>query len=155
MPKLPLGFEFKETMTGTYTRAHKPAESLAIRFSLRAVADDALAHLRDHLMKVQGTLEMEGFADEAACAGTLYISLPLERIIRYELAFVGNDGLPYRLTGQKDIRLMDFVGSMTTLPARVLDAAGQEVAKLEVRFDVKADLLTFLASWKPRFPHAA
>jgi hypothetical protein len=154
MPKLPLGFEFRETMTGTYSRTGD-TQARAIGFSLHAKADDTLQHLRDHEMRVEGTIEMEDFADEASCAGTLYISLLTERVIRYDLQFVGNDGRPYRLTGQKDVRLMDFAKTMTTLPARVLDATGQEIARLEVRFDVKADLLTFLASWKPRLAFGA
>jgi hypothetical protein len=152
MPKL--GFEFRETMAGTWTHKGKPGEQRPITFTLRVMADDAVRHARDHHARVEGTLEMPGFADEAAVAGTMEIAPFTRKVIRYDLSFVGNDGQPYRLAGQKDIRFTDFVTTMTTLPADVLDARGQAVAHVHVTFDVKADLLPFLASWKPRRAHA-
>jgi hypothetical protein len=53
------------------------------------------------------------------------------------------------------VRLQDLVASLTTLPAQILDAAGKPVAKAHVTFDVRADLLKFLASWKPLLPTRA
>ena len=148
MPKL--GFEFRESMTGTWTAAGKPGDERPVRVTLHAVADDALAHLKDGLTQVVGTIEIAGLAEEAAVGGVLEIALLRKRIIRYDLGFVGDDGKPYRLQGQKDIRLADLPGTMTTLPAEIRDAGGQTVGKALVRFDLRSDLLTFLASWKPR-----
>ena len=54
--------------------------------------------------------------------------------------------------GQKDIRLSELVETLTTLPAQIVDASGKVVAKAQVKFDVRADLLKFLASWKPLLP---
>jgi hypothetical protein len=147
-----LGFEFRETMSGTYTLSGQPNVERPLRFTLRVHAADALAHVRDHVARVSGTLEMDGFADEVAVAGTMVLTPLTKRVIRYELAFVGNDGQPYRLAGQKDIRLQDLVASLTTLPAQILDSAGKVVARAQVAFDVRADLLKFLASWKPLLP---
>jgi hypothetical protein len=147
-----LGFEFRETMSGTYTLSGQPSVERTLRFTLRVHAADALAHVRDHLARVSGTLEMDGFADEVAVSGTMTLTPLTKRVIRYELAFVGNDGQPYRLVGQKDIRLQDLVASLTTLPAQVQDSTGKVVARAQVAFDVRADLLKFLASWKPLLP---
>jgi hypothetical protein len=153
MPKL--GFEFRETMTGSYTLTGQPGVERPLRFSLRLQAEDALAYARDHVVRASGTLEMDGFADEVAVAGTLVLMPLVQRVIRYDLSFVGNDGLPYKLQGQKDIRFSDLLGSLTTLPAQILDAAGKTVAKAQLTFDVRADLLKFLASWKPLLPALA
>ena len=146
-----LGFEFRESMSGTYTLTGQPGVEQPIRFTLRVHAEDALAHVRDkdYQARVEGTLEMDGFADEVAVAGTMEIAPVQKRAIRYALSFVANDGLPYKLVGQKDIRLGDLAGTLTTLPAQVLDASGKAVARAQVTFDVRADLLKFLASWKP------
>ena len=66
-----LGFEFRETMTGTYTLTGQPGVEHPLRFQLRVHAEDALAHARDHLAQVSGTLEMDGFADEVAARARL------------------------------------------------------------------------------------
>jgi hypothetical protein len=147
-----LGFEFRETMTGSYTLTGQPGIERPLTFTLRVHADDAVAYARDRLMKVSGTLEMEGFADEVAVAGTMLLTPLVKRVIRYELAFVANDGLTYKLVGQKDIRLSELVETLTTLPAQILDASGKPVAKAQVKFDLRADLLKFVASWKPLLP---
>jgi hypothetical protein len=151
---LRLGFEFSETMTGTFTHNARPGEQRGARFQLRAIADDAMQYLRDNKVRVEGTIELGGFADESSVAGHIEIGVPLRPFIRYELSFVANDGLPYRLVGQKDVRLTDLTATMSTLPAEVKDASGQTIARVQVAFDVKADLLKFLASWKPRFAQA-
>src|SRR5262245_58866392 len=62
--KLPLGFEFKEEMAGTWTPPDGGAER-PIRFSLRATADDLARYLRDHTVTLRGTLEAEGLAANA------------------------------------------------------------------------------------------
>jgi hypothetical protein len=98
---------------------------------------------------LDGTLDMEGFADDVPISGSIEIRVLLGKLIRYDFNFVGNDGQPYRLAGQKDVRFSDFVSTMTHLPASITDAKGDEVARAQLVFDVKADLLPFLISWKP------
>jgi hypothetical protein len=145
-----LGFEFQETMAGTYTLAGQAGPPRRVSFTVRAVAGDVLQHLRDGACELEGTFDMEGFADDVPCRGSLEIAPLTKRIIRYELAFAGNDGEPYRLAGQKDIKLSDLVHSMTTLDAAIHDGKGVEIARARVRFDLRADLLPFLVSWKPQ-----
>ena len=78
MPKL--GFEFRETMTGSYTLTGQPGVERPLRFSLRLQAEDALAYARDHVVRASGTLEMDGFADEVAVAGTLVLTPLVQRL---------------------------------------------------------------------------
>ncbi len=146
-----VGFQFQETMSGTYTLTGKPDEQREISFTAKASAASALKHLRDGMTQMEGTLDMEGFADDVPIAGTIEIAPIRKRIIRYEFRFAGNDGEPYRFAGQKEIRLSDLLGTWTRLTASVTDAHGKEVARARVAFDLKADLLPFLASWKPAF----
>jgi len=145
-----LGFEFQEVMSGTYTMVGQPSEQGELRFKLRARAADALQHLRDGMVTLEGTLDMEKVADEVPISGTIEIRPLTRRIIRYELSFTANDGQPYRFAGQKDIRFSDLVATMTTLKGAVLNAQGTEIARATLHFDVKADLLPFLVSWKPQ-----
>ncbi len=146
-----VGFQFNETMSGTYTRVGKPDEQGLFRFQACMHAEDGLRHMRDGLCKIDGTLDMEGFADDVPIAGTLEIAVFTKKIIRYDFGFTGNDGNPYRFAGQKNIRFTDFVGTMTHLTGSITDARGTEVAQATVKFDIKSDLLPFLVSWKPAF----
>jgi hypothetical protein len=154
MPKL--GFEFRETMTGSFSPTGRGAQQApsSIKLSLRVFADDALRHARDHLARAEGEIAIFGLATAAACAGTMEIAPLSRRRIRYELGFVGDDGRPYRFVGQKDVRLVDFAATMTTLPAEVLGPDGKVVGRATVTFDLNADLLPFLASWKPLLARA-
>lgn len=144
-----LGFEFQEVMTGTYTRTGRPEETGAIRFAARARARDAVRHLRDGLVTLEGTLDMERFADEVPMQGTIEIRPIRGKILRYDFTFTGNDGNPYRFHGQKDVRWSEILRSMTTLHGTVTSANGEEIARATLHFNVKADLVPFLVSWKP------
>ena len=144
-----LGFEFKEVMSGTYTRTGHPSQTGNFRIEAHARAADALKHAFDGMVELEGTLDMEKVASDVPISGSIEIKPLTKKIIRYEFAFTGDDGQPYRFSGQKDIRFSDFVTTMTTLNGAVTDASGAEVATATLRFDVKADLLPFLVSWKP------
>jgi hypothetical protein len=143
------GFRFRETMAGTWTRVGdgSPVER-AISFTVTARAQSWLKHLRDHQTTLEGSLQMDGFASGRPIAGTLYINPLLERVIRYEFGFTGDDGKPYRFRGQKDVSLTDLVGSMTTLPATIADGDGKLVANALLKFDTNG-LPGFLASFRP------
>jgi hypothetical protein len=143
------GFQFAEVMGGTYTLADAPVDNRRISFSIDVRANSLASHLRNGKAALRGTLDMDGFADHVAIAGTVTI-LPLtKKIIHYEFEFLGNDGQPYRFVGQKNIKFRDLRQSFTTLPATVQDARGHEVASCLTRFDLGADLFGFLASWRP------
>ena len=145
----PLGFTFEETMTGTYTRTGHPDQSGELRLHARARAQSLLSHLRDGMVSLDGTLDMAGFADDVPVAGTIEIRLVGKKIIRYDFTFCGNDGNPYRFQGQKDIRYSDLARSMTVCRGTIATPSGHEIARATLRFDIKADLLPFLVSWKP------
>jgi hypothetical protein len=94
---------------------------------------------------------MERFADDVPFLGTLEIRVLVGKIIRYDFSFTANDGNPYRFNGQKDIRFDALAESMTHLTGAITDGAGNEVARANLTFDLKSDLLPFLVSWKPAF----
>lgn len=143
------GFEFKETMTGTYTMVNQKGPKRRFSLTARMVVPNAITHLKTGLCELEGVVDMEGFADEVPVRGTLEIAPIRKRQLRYEFAFVANDGSPYRFAGQKDLRLSDLVGSMTTLIGAIHDNRGEEVAQAQLKFDLKTELLPFLVSFKP------
>ena len=142
------GFQFQETMSGTYTLTGAADAPRRVALKTQVTAPDAVRHLRDGMAELSGTLEMEGFADDVPLAGTIEISPLRKRLIRYEFSFVGNDGRPYRFAGQKDIRFLDLIGSLTNLPAALFDQAGKEIGQARVKFDLLSDLLPMLVSFR-------
>src|SRR5687767_9052497 len=90
------GFQFQEKMAGTYTLAGAADAPRRISFSALVRAPDALRHLRDGMAELEGTVDLEGFADDVPLRGTIEISPLRKRLIRYEFSFVANDGRPYR-----------------------------------------------------------
>ena len=143
------GFKFDETMSGWYALTDAPEERNPLSFTVRAQADSLLRYLQDQRMRLEGTLEARGLADHVPIEGTMILA-PLTRgIIRYEFGFTGNDGHPYRFAGQKNVSLRSLVRTLVELPAEILDAGGSVVANSLTRFDLRSDLLQFLASWRP------
>jgi hypothetical protein len=141
------GFHFKETMAGTWTRdgVERP-----ISFSLTARASSWLQHLRDHKAAIDGLITMEGLATERPLTGEMTINPIFGGIIRYEFGFGADDGQRYHFAGQKDVSLLDVVGTMTTLPGTISDERGKQIATAMLKFNAR-DLPTFLASFRPTF----
>ncbi len=147
---LALGFSFEETMSGSYHLLASPLEERAISFSLGARVAGMRRFLRDRLARVEGEVNVEGFADRRPFSGTLALKLFDERRLTYDFAFASNEGASCRFHGQKDVTLLAPLDTMTTLPASIYDAGGREIARAVLRFDTRGTLGTFLRSWRPR-----
>ncbi len=144
-----MGFEFAETMGGTVVWDSDPGKKHPFKFEISAHAESTRAHFLDGKVAVRGVLDAPPRARGVDCEGTMTIRPIGQKIIRYELSFVGDDGQPYELVGQKDIRFLSLRRTLTYLPAEILDDQHRRVATCETRFDVKNDLWSFLRSWKP------
>jgi len=143
-----VGFEFKETMAGTW-RAPAGGPDRAIEFTITARAGKILRHLLDRKAEMDGRLRMAGFAEDVPISGELVIDPLLGKKIRYEFDFVADDGKRYHFAGQKDVELLDVVRTMTTLPAEIKGSDGALVANCDLKFDTR-DLPKFLSSFRPR-----
>jgi hypothetical protein len=142
------GFEFAETMSGTWQPDEVGAAERPLSFTVRARAPSLRQHLRDGVAELHGTIDAEGLATGAEVTGTLTIRPMRERAIRYDLGFRGDDGKSYRLIGQKDLRASRPLASVTTLPAHIVDDAGRPLATCQVRFRLRDQLVPFLSSWR-------
>ena len=143
-----MGFSFAETMTGTVEWDREPGVRHPIRFSVKAKAESTRRHLGDGKAALTGTIDAPPIAQGAPLEGVITIRPVGQRIIRYELAFRGDDGRTYQVVGQKDIRLSAPVHSFTYLPAEILDDQQRRVGVCEARFDHKRDLWSFLRSFR-------
>ena len=143
-----MGFQFAETMAGTIEWNAEPGVKHPFRFEVTAEADSTRQHLRDGKAQLRGVVFAPPFADNADAEGTITIRPLGQKIIRYALAFAGDDGTPYVYVGQKEIRFLAPFRSFTYLPAEVLDEHHRRVATCETRFDLRGDLWGFLRSFR-------
>lgn len=140
------GFRFDETMAGrvTLTGGDFPPGERDVVLTLRASTLRFGDYLRHGRTTLTGSATIDGIVDSAPLTGSLWI-WPHRQIVRYELSFP-IAGQRLRLAGQKDVRLLDFRRTMSTLPARLYDESGREVGHATVLFDW-ADLPSFLRSF--------
>jgi hypothetical protein len=141
------GFEFHETMTGSFRLAGEPRER-AMSFTLRARSPRFGAFLSRPAVEIEGEVDAEGFADHRHLRGTLGLDLIRTRTLPYAFHFTANDGTPCSFVGKKTLHAASMIESMTVLPGAILDAGGAAVGEALLRFDLKSDLVRFLRSFR-------
>lgn len=143
-----MGFQFAETMAGTVVWDAEPGVAHPFSFDVTAQAGSTLSHLQDGKATLRGVIHAPPLTEAADAEGTITIRPLGRRIIRYELWFTADDGKPYELVGQKDIRWRSPLHSFTYLPAEIFDRAHRRIGSCETRFDLKRDGLSFLRSFR-------
>lgn len=141
------GFAFDETMTGqvTFEAPGLPTGERGMQVQLQVHADSLGAYLREGRSDLVGTASVEGITEDAPLRGSLWI-WPHRRVIRYEFSFaVGQHRLAF--AGQKDVRLLDFRHTMSTLPGELYDEQGDHIGRGSLAFNW-ADLPSFLSSMR-------
>jgi hypothetical protein len=137
-------------MSGTVEWDAAPGQRHPFRFDVTAHAASLRDHVRTGHAELHGKVLAPPKARDAAAEGVITIR-PLfgGRIIRYELAFTGDDGARYEIVGQKDIDLLHPFKTFTTLPAQIVDGQQRRVGTVLSRFDLRRDWWRFLRSFKP------
>jgi hypothetical protein len=144
-----MGFSFAETMAGTVEWDTEPGKHHPFSFDISVHAESTRDHLRSGVAQIRGVVHAPPVASAAHAEGTITIRPVGQRIIRYELAFTGDDGKRYEVVGQKDIRYRHLLETWTTLPLEILDEEHRRVATCLTRFDVRRQGLSFLKSFRP------
>ena len=143
-----MGFQFAETMAGTVEWQAEPGVKHPFSFDVTAEAASMRGHLHDGKATLRGVVRAPPLTSAADAAGVITIRPLGRRIIRYELRFTGDDGKPYELIGQKDIRWRALVHSFTYLPADIVDGDHRRVGSCETHFDLQRDGWSFLRSFR-------
>jgi hypothetical protein len=142
------GFEFSETMSGSYRLADSQDEERPLSFSVRARSRSWLRFLRDPVMDIEGEVDAEGLADHKHLRGTLGLYLVKDGTLSYAFAFRDNGGRRCAFEGKKRVSLGSLPESMTVLPGRLL-REGAPIAEAHLRFDLRGDLVDFVRSFRP------
>ncbi|HVY47394.1 MAG TPA: hypothetical protein VHB21_16010 [Minicystis sp.] len=141
------GFEFAETMAGSFRLLEGAPEERAISFTVRARSRSWLDFARRREVDIEGEIDADGFADHEHLRGTLEMDMLFKRRLSYAFTFRGNDGARYAFAGEKILR-PPLAEAMTVLPGAIRDAAGRVVAEALLRFDLRSDLGRFLRSFR-------
>jgi hypothetical protein len=142
------GFEFRETMAGTFHLASRPSVERPMSFTVRARARSLLSFLRRPEVEIEGEVDAEGFADHRHLRGTLGLDVVRTGTLPYDFQFTANDGKPYKFIGKKTVTVRDLAQSMTVLPGAIVDESGAEIGSALLRFDLRSDLIKFLSSFR-------
>ena len=128
------GFEFYETMSGSYRLDASPHRERAISFTVGGRVDSMGKFLRDRVANIQGAIEVEGLAAHRPARGTMLMDPILGRTVGYELAFTDDEGKRYRLSGRKSVRHIEPTARRSvveldfTLSSRISWTAGSFVS---------------------------
>jgi hypothetical protein len=144
-----MGFEFAETMAGTIEHNAQPGVRHPFRFEITAYAESTKQHFLDGKAEINGVIYAPPIAEGAPVSGVITIRPIGQRIIRYELSFIGDDGKHYEMIGQKDIKWTSPFRTFTELPAEILDDNRRRVAICNTTFDLKNDWWRFFRSFRP------
>jgi hypothetical protein len=143
-----LGFEFRETMSGSYHLEDARDRERAMSFTIRARVHSLARFLRDRIAHIEGEVDLEGFADHRAMRGTLEIDPLLGKKLVYTFCFEADDGRKCRFVGQKTVEFQRLLDTMTTLPGEIVDDAGHKLGSARLRFDARSDFGKWLKSFK-------
>ena len=146
------GFSVEEWLSGSFWRLDAPTEEGVISLRIQAFADDVAEFARTRTWRASGTVDVEGMVQDGEIEGTIALRLVDEKRVLYRLAFRGEDGKGYELSGQKEWSSLSPVDSMTLLSASLYDDRGEEFARATLRFDVRADAIRWLRSFRVRAP---
>jgi hypothetical protein len=141
-----LGILYSETLEGSFYPLDAPTLERPMRLALNVRIKSVSDFIRDRTGTVDGSLTMDGFADDVPVSGTIAFRWLDQYRLPYELHFRANDGSGYRLRGQRNVNLLALEDSMTTLVSSVVDEAGREVMRADLRFDARADMGKLLRS---------
>jgi hypothetical protein len=144
-----MGFQFAETMAGTVEWDARPGVQHPFSFEVTAEAASVRDHMKDGKATLRGVVHAPPLTQAADAEGVITIRPVGQRIIRYELQFVGDDGKRYELVGQKDIRWRAAARTFTYLPAEIIDDDHRRIGVCRTTFDLKRDWWRFLRSFRP------
>ncbi len=143
-----LGFEFRETLTGSYHTLASPGEEHPLSIAVQAQVHDVLRFALDQTLALVGEVDAHGFADHRPLRGTLELA-PVRAKILWDFRFQTNDARDARFHGEVDIDLLRPTLTLTQLPGSLF-VGETEVARAVLRFDLRGDLLRLLTSVRPR-----
>jgi nucleoside-diphosphate-sugar epimerase len=141
---------FSETMRGRCVLSEDDGDWRDIEFTATLSTPKVALPIQDHTWNFDGTMTLEGIAEDVSAQGTLEISLLKKRRLNYEFGFTADDGRQFRLMGVKNVTLSRPFESFTEMKVTIFDDRGGEFATGKMSFDLKKDIGSFVRSFGVR-----
>jgi nucleoside-diphosphate-sugar epimerase len=140
-----VGFGFREVLQGTWTDEAAGRQGRA-HLVLDAEFPNVARLARDLEGNVDGTLTLEGLADEQELRGTIRVRFLSEEGLHYEMGFDDQHGRPHRIRLSRRANLLHPIESLTRVVGEVTGREAERVGRLELTFDLGDQWMATLAS---------
>ncbi len=141
---------YEEEMTGELSFIENPLELRPVELQVRIVLD-SVAKLADQpIARVEGTIDIEGLADNRPIEGIVAYRFD-ERRVPYSFSFTTDDGRKLSFRAQKDFsifRVGEFIGH---LDGTLYEEGPRELARLALRRPVLRGITSFIKSLRLKF----
>lgn len=140
------GFGFNETLKGVLRDDHAFERAAHLELD---VEFPPISQLSPRFYgTLDGQVEIAGLASGAPLQGTVAIDWLGDAGVTYELGFKGDDGLPYRFKGHKDLDWRRPVASLERLEGTLFDQRGLRVGHAELEFTLADQWVGLLVSMR-------
>lgn len=134
---------FAQTLVGSWSLPGRSADAQPAALELRGERPLLVPGL-GRSIAVSGHFDAKGLATRRPLEGRVTFERWTPMAALYDLALCLDDGTACRIHGQRKADLAGFVAAVSTVRARVVDAAGRCLGELELRFDYRRDLMRYL-----------
>ena len=142
-----LGFEFRQTMTGTYHKLDTPGDEHPISTTVHVQVHELTRFLLSPSAEITGEIDAEGLADHKALKGTLDFSQLTRRKLVYDFWFPGNDGRDRRFHGDMEVEVVRLLENGSKVVGRIYEDQ-EEIARVLLHLDIPKELARLIRSFK-------
>jgi hypothetical protein len=136
-----LNLRFRERTQGSMHLHAAPLEVVPVRATFMLSFSLVPEAFEKKTLSLSGSIDIGGIAKDRPHEGSVLVHWGNEQRIRYELSFVGDDGMRYHVVGQKDFMMIAPIRSLTTLPFTLYRGDElEEIGDGTVSMDARAEL---------------
>jgi hypothetical protein len=139
------GVQFQNKVSGYYRLGE--AEERPLTLALTGKVTNALEALFNARVALNGTISLDGYADEKPVTGELQVQ-PLRRM-RLDLSFADNQGAACKLEATKEFELPDAVNARAELAGELRGEGGAALGRVRLEVDLMASFSQFWSSLRP------
>lgn len=135
---------FRQTLVGSWVAEGAGGAGLPASLELCGTRPLLLPGL-GRSIAVEGQLDAKGLCERRPVRGRVTFDRWAPLAASYDLELSLPDGTACRLHGQRRKDIGGFLSAVSSVHADLVDAGGRPVARFELRFDYRKDLLRYLS----------
>lgn len=141
-----VGLTFDEVLEGTYFLLSDPLHPRPMVLEATIALVSVTDLVTESNAVLTGSFYAEGLAPRQRVNGQVGTRAVRDRKVPYDFQFRADDGSSMRFLGEKDLHVSRGLNAVLHLPASIYNFDGQELARVNLRFDPKTRLERLLTS---------